>query len=219
MKHNELLKMEKTLKTKYLEYLEALDDPVDCSPSNIKFYQDELRKIEDRTQTLRKEICDEAQKNDLACHAHDFNVDHWIIAHKITEIMQTNPFTKRYWGYYAAQGDPMLDAEEPSFYFVETLEELKTAFMTYDGYRQTLIYRDLIFVNSTVGGGWEAWTLKLFGDGVATPYELIPFESISMQLIIKDGSHDKLTFEQYIEQLHALTKEQTVNYLKNCLKS
>lgn len=131
------------------------------------------------------------------------------IERQILEAMQDNVFTKRFWSYYAQDGDPMLDVEEPSFYWVDSIEELEKAFMTYDAYRQVFIYKDLVFVNSTVGGGWEAWTLKRVDD------VLIPFESISMQLIIENGkTHDGLTFKQYIEKLQSLTREQVVNYLK-----
>ena len=214
LKHDELLKLEKKLKTEYLENLAALDDPHDCSLSNMAFYEKKLREIEAEAQKHMKEVCDEAKENDLGCDGHDFEPEHWIFEQKILEKMQTNTFTKRFWSHFAKQGDPMLDAEEPSFFFVETLADLKRAFMTYDGYRQTLIYKDLIFVNQTVGGGWEAWTLKRFGD------ELIDFESISMQLIIENGkTHNGLTFEQYIEKLQAMTREQCENYLQNCLKT
>lgn len=207
MKHDELLELEKKLKTKYLETLAALDDPVDCSLTNTAFYEKKLREIDAEIQEHLNEVCDEAKAKSVGCDGHDFNTEHWIFAQKIIEAMQTNTFTKRFWGYYAKQGDPMADMEEPSFFFVETLADLKRAFMSYDGYRQTLIYKDL--VNQTVGGGWEAWTLKRFGD------ELIAFESISMQLIIEEGkTHDKLTFEQYIEQMQAMTRDQVENYLK-----
>lgn len=206
MKHDELLKLEKDLKTRYLEYLAALDDPHDCSLSNMAFYEKKLREIE--AEAIR-EICDEAKENDLGCDGHDFDPEHWVFEQKILEKMQTNTFTKRFWSHFAQQGDPMLDVEEPSFFFVETLADLKRAFMFYDGYRQTLIYKDLVFVNQTVGGGWEAWTLKRFGD------ELIAFESISMQEIIRTGkTHNGLTFEQYIEQMQAMTREEVKNYLK-----
>jgi len=90
----------------------------------------------------------------------------------------------------------------------KTIQELKKALMTWDAHRQCFVYKNLVFINSTLGGGWEAWTLKKFGD------ELIAFESISMQLIIDKGTHDGLSFEEYIEQMLALTKEQVVNYLK-----
>lgn len=127
---------------------------------------------------------------------------------QILEKMQGNIFTKRFWSYFAQDGDPCLDMEEPSFYRVKTIEELKKAFMMYDAYRQIFIYKSLIFVNQTVGGGWEAWTLKKFGD------ELISFESISMQHIIREGkTHDGLTFEEYIEQLLNLTRCQVEHYL------
>jgi hypothetical protein len=59
-----------------------------------------------------------------------------------------------------------------------------------------------------LGGGWEAWTLKRFGD------LLIDFESISMELIIESGSHDGKTFEQYIEDLNNLTQYQVEHYLE-----
>jgi hypothetical protein len=114
--------------------------------------------------------------------------------------------------YYASDGDPMVDADDDyrlDFCYAETLEDLKKAFMSYDALRQVLIYKDLVFVNSTLGGGWEAWTLKRFGP------KLIDFESISMQLIIERGkTHDGLTFEQYIEQLQNLTQHQVEHYLE-----
>jgi hypothetical protein len=71
-----------------------------------------------------------------------------------------------------------------------------------------LVYKDLVFINSTLGGGWEAWTLKRFGK------KLIAFESISIELIIDSGTHDGLTFEQYIEQLNNLTETQVEHYLE-----
>jgi len=205
--------MEKKLKAEYLETLAALDDPHDCSLTNIAIHKKNLKEIETVCRHMPG-ICDEAKENDLGCDGHDFNPEHWTFAQKILEKMQTNTYTKRFWSHFAKQGDPMVDAEEPSFFFVDNLAELKKAFMTYDAYRQTLIYKDLVFVNQTVGGGWEAWTLKRFGD------ELIEFESISMQHIIENGkTHNGLTFEQYIEQLQAMTREQCENYLQNCLKT
>jgi hypothetical protein len=111
--------------------------------------------------------------------------------------------------YYASDGDPSVDGGEDyelSFYYAETLAYLKKAFENYQGLRQVLIYKDLVFVNSTIGGGWEAWALKRFGD------KLIGFESISMLLIIERGTYDGLTFEQYIEQLNNLTEEQVIHY-------
>jgi hypothetical protein len=111
--------------------------------------------------------------------------------------------------YYASDGDPSVDGGEDyklNFYYAKTLADLKKAFKNYQGLRQVLIYKDLVFVNSTLGGGWEAWTLKRFGD------KLISFESISMLLIIERGNYDGLTFEQYIEQLNNLTEEQVIHY-------
>ena len=97
---------------------------------------------------------------------------------------------------------------ELNVYHCKTIEELKKAFMMYDGHRQCFVYKNLVFVNSTLGGGWEAWTFKKFGD------TLIAFESISMQLIIEKGTYDNKTFEQYIGELLALTREQVVHYLE-----
>lgn len=218
MKHDELLELEKKLKDSYIENSEALDDPVDCSLTNIAFYQKRLSEIEAEAKKHQREQCEEAKELEPdnyippswpdKCNAHDFNPEHWLFEQKIQEKMQENDFTKRFWSHFARDGDPMVDVEEPSFYWVETIEELKKAFMMYDAYRQTFIYKDLVFINSTVGGGWEAWTLKRFGD------ELIPFESISMQSIIQNGkTHDGLTFEQYIEKLNSLTREQVDHYL------
>jgi len=96
---------------------------------------------------------------------------------------------------------------ELNVHHCKTIQELKEAFMMYDVHRQCFIYKNLVFVNSTLGGGWEAWTLKKFGD------ELIAFESISMQHIIKEGTHDRLTFEEYITQLLTLTKQDVLHYL------
>ena len=117
--------------------------------------------------------------------------------------MEENVFVKSQNSYYASDGDPMVDANnEFNIGRYDSLEELKKAFMMYDAHRQCFIYQNLVFINSTLGGGWEAWTLKKFGD------ELIAFESISMGLIIKRGSCDGETFEQYIERLLKATKEQ-----------
>lgn len=122
---------------------------------------------------------------------------------------EENAFVRSRHSYYASDGDPSVDGGdyELNFCYAETLEDLKKAFLNYDGLRQVLIYKDLIFVNATLGGGWEAWTLKRFGD------KLISFESISMRLIIERGTHDGVTFEQYIEQLNSLTEEQVKHYL------
>ena len=83
----------------------------------------------------------------------------------------------------------------------DSLEELEKAFLMYDAHRQCFIYKNLVFVNSTLGGGWEAWTLKKFGDN------LIAFESISMQRVIECGE-----FEQNIEELLKITEAQARNY-------
>lgn len=120
---------------------------------------------------------------------------------------QENNFLKEF-GYYTRE-DPFMEIDYTlSCLWCTTIEELKRAFMQYDAFRTCFIFKDLIFVNQTAGGGWEAWTLKRFGD------ELIDFESISMQLIIKEGTHDGLTFEQYIEKLQSLSREQVIHYLE-----
>lgn len=132
----------------------------------------------------------------------------------IRKKCEENDFVKSISSYYARDGDPSVDLEGLDFYWVETVEELKKAFMTYDGLRQVFIFKNLVFVNSTLGGGWEAWTLKRFGD------ELIAFESISMQLIIEHGkTRDGLTFEQYIEKLNNLTRQQCLHYLEDLVKA
>lgn len=123
---------------------------------------------------------------------------------------EENEFVRSKRSYYASDGDPGIDESddyELNYYYAETLADLKKAFKNYQSLRQVLIYKDLVFVNSTLGGGWEAWTLKRFGN------ELISFESISMCLIIERGSYDKLTFEQYIEQLNNLTRKEIAYYM------
>lgn len=132
-----------------------------------------------------------------------------ITDEEIKKKMEENVFVRSWNSYYAQGGDPMVDANnEFCVLRCKTVEELKKAFMMYDGHRQTFVFKSLVFVNSTVGGGWEAWTLKKCGD------DLIDFESISMQLIIKEGTHNGLSFEQYIEQLLALTKDEVIHYLQ-----
>jgi predicted DNA-binding protein YlxM (UPF0122 family) len=133
---------------------------------------------------------------------------------------EENVFVRSHNSYYASDGDPSIDSNKDdyglSFHYVETIEDLKKAFMSgYDALRQVLIYKDLVFVNSTLGGGWEAWTLKRFGS------ELVDFESISMQLIIERGATQdgKVTFEQYIEQLNGLTRKEVEFYLYHKLSA
>ena len=125
---------------------------------------------------------------------------------------EENAFVRSRNSYYASDGDPSIDSNISdyglTFYYAQTLEDLKKAFKNFQCLRQVLIYKDLIFINSTLGGGWEAWTLKRFGD------LLIDFESISMELIIECGSHDGKTFEQYIEDLNNLTQFQVEHYLE-----
>jgi len=131
-----------------------------------------------------------------------------ITEKEIQKKCQEDDFVKDF-GYYYLQGDIMVDVANPlSIHKCKTIRELKEAFMQYDAFRQCFIYQNLVFVNSTLGGGWEAWTLKKFGE------KLISFESISMQQIIKEGTHVGLTFEEYIEQLLNLTKEQVAHYLE-----
>ena len=218
MTHDKLMKLEKKLRLEYLQISKALQIPNGGSkPNSMKAKIDvglkeariaRLKEIEEETKQYRNVQCKEADENDIKCEAHDFNPEHWLFNRIIETKMQENEYVKRFWSSWARDGDPMADLEEPSFYWVDSIEQLKSAFMNYDAHRQTFIYKDLVFVNSTVGGGWEAWTLKRFGD------ELISFESISMQLIVKEGTHDGLTFEQYIEQLQGLTREQVVHYLE-----
>ena len=125
---------------------------------------------------------------------------------------EENAFVRSRNSYYASDGDPSIDSNMSdyglTFYYAQTLEDLKKAFKNFQCLRQVLIYKDLVFINSTLGGGWEAWTLKRFGD------LLIDFESISMELIIESGSHDGKTFEQYIEDLNNLTQYQVEHYLE-----
>jgi len=125
---------------------------------------------------------------------------------------EENAFVRSRNSYYASDGDPSIDSNISdyglTFYYAQTLEDLKKAFKNFQCLRQVLIYKDLVFINSTLGGGWEAWILKRFGD------LLIDFESISMELIIESGSHDGKTFEQYIEDLNNLTQFQVEHYLE-----
>jgi hypothetical protein len=123
---------------------------------------------------------------------------------------EENVFVRSRHSYYASDGDPSIDEGEDyelNFYYAETMEDLKKAFLNYDALRQVIIYKDLVFVNSTLGGGWEAWTLKRFDN------KIVAFELISMRLVIERGTYDSLTFEQYIEQLNNLSEEQTKHYL------
>ena len=130
-----------------------------------------------------------------------------ITDEEIKAIMEQNDFVKSSGSYYARQGDPCVDINNDFNVARYTdIEELKKAFMMYDAHRQTFVYKSLVFVNSTLGGGWEAWTLRKFGK------ELVPFESISMQLIIEGGSGDGETFEQYIERLLKATKKQCITW-------
>jgi hypothetical protein len=199
MKHDQLLQLEANLKR---QYLKLTNSRTRVSGFSRLFNRTD---IEIEAKKHQQEQCDEAAPD--KCNAHDFTPEHWIFEQKILAKMQENEYTKRFWSVFAKDGDPMLDVEEPSFYWVESIEDLKAAFMMYEAFRQVFIFKDLIFVNQTVGGGWEAWTLKQFRD------ELIPFESISMQLIIKEGTHDGLSFEQYIEKLQHLTRFQVIHYL------
>lgn len=129
-----------------------------------------------------------------------------ITKEEVYQKCQENSFVKDF-GYYYQQGDIMIDVTEPlkEPFICKTIEELKNVFMKFDTFRECFVYKNLVFVNSTLGGGWEAWTLKKFGD------DLISFESISMQLIVKEGTHDGESFEQFIERLLKATKEQCEN--------
>ena len=139
MKHDELLELEKKLRASYIESSEALDDPGKLEGSEIAFYQKRLSEIEAEAKKHQGEQCEEAKElrkyGPDKCNAHDFNPEHWLFEQKIQEKMQENDFTKRFWSHFARDGDPMVDVEEPSFYWVETIEELKKAFMMYDAYR------------------------------------------------------------------------------------
>lgn len=127
----------------------------------------------------------------------------------IWEKCQENTFLKVF-GYFT-KDDPFMELDyKLSCSWVDTVEELKQGFKSSNAFRCCLIYKDLIFVNSDTSGYWEAWTLKKFGE------ELIPFESISMDLIIEKGTYDGLTFEEYIEEMQAMTREQCVNYFEYC---
>lgn len=154
-------------------------------------------------------VCKGCLNNKDKCrggHVEDYSP---ITEEEIKAKCEENVFVRSCNSYYAQGGDPMVDVNnELNVYHCKTIEELKKAFMTYDSHRQCFVHKNLVFINSTLGGGWEAWTLKKFGD------KLIAFESITMQLIIKEGTHDGKTFEQYIEELLALTKEQVIHYLE-----
>ena len=126
-----------------------------------------------------------------------------ITDEEIKAKMEENVFVRSSKSYYASQGDPCVDlCSNFNIARYTDIEELKKAFMMYDAHRQTFVYKSLVFVNSTLGGGWEAWTLKKFGA------ELIAFESISMQLVIERGEQDGEPFEAYIKKLLKATKEQ-----------
>lgn len=154
-------------------------------------------------------VCKGCMDNKDACPRGGYVEDYRpITQEEIKAKLEENVFVRSWKSYYAQGGDPMVDVNNDfSVLYCKVVEELKKAFMTYDCHRQCFVYKNLVFVNQTVGGGWEAWTLKKFGD------KLIAFESISMQLIIREGTHDGLTFEEYIEFLLSVTKEQCENWL------
>lgn len=208
MKHDQLLEKEKSLRRQY--FLTQRKTEMLKQMTTLPFTQTKqahgLQKRLDKIMALAKshlgEVCDESQRHE-PCEAHDFNIDHWVLNAKIKLAMQKNIYTKQFWSYYAAQGDPMLDLEDASYYYVDTLEKLKKAFLNYNAYRQVFIYKDLVFVNQDPSGGWEALTLKVFKG------ELVQFESISMVHIIEAGkTHDGKTFEQEINFYLSRTREQ-----------
>jgi hypothetical protein len=126
----------------------------------------------------------------------------------IRKKCEENEFVRSRNSYYA-QGDPLVDGGSDyrlNFSYFTDLQKLKKAFIECGMLREVYIYKDLVFVNALIDG-WEAWTLKRFGD------KLISFESISMGRVAKTGISGK-TFEQYIEELAALTEEQVKNYMK-----
>ena len=125
-----------------------------------------------------------------------------ITSEEIRAKCEENEFVRSSNSYYASDGDPMVDVNnEFNVARYDSLEELEKAFLMYDAHRQCFIYKNLVFVNSTLGGGWEAWTLKKFGDN------LIAFESISMGLIIREGK-----FKKEIDRLLKITEEQARDY-------
>jgi hypothetical protein len=133
-----------------------------------------------------------------------------LIMNAIKAQCEKNEFVKSSNSYYARDGDPSYDTNKSDyglrFYFVDTIEKLKEAFVRYEGLRQVYVYKNKIAFVNTVPSGWEAFTMKLFGTTA------IPFESISMRLIIKEGTHDKKTFEEYIEELSNLTLKEVALY-------
>ena len=190
MKHDELLKLEEKLTEQYFKTKDKA----------------EYQRVMALAKSHMGEECDLSTPEDVC--KHDFNVEHWILNRKILKAMQENDFVKQFWSYYARDGDPCIDMEGPNFYYVETLDQLKKAFQSYNAFRQVFIYKDLVFVNQDPSGGWEAWALKIFGD------EIIPFESITMISIIEHGTHDGKTFEQEIEFYLSRTKEQVEKFRK-----
>jgi hypothetical protein len=126
---------------------------------------------------------------------------------------EENAFVRSKKSYYAEDGDPSIDEGSDyrlRFSYFDDIQKLKHAFVNYGMLRSVYIYKDLIFVNSTHGGGWEAWTMKRFGD------KLLAFESITMELIIESGTESngkKETFEEYIERLNGLTENQVFFYM------
>jgi hypothetical protein len=217
MKHDDLLKLEEKLRKQYFKTQNTIailqqwkskltSDDLNRTEARIALQQSRLERITASAKSHIGETCDLSKPEDVC--KHDFNVEHWILNAKILQVIQGNDYVKQYWSYYARDGDPCIDMEGPNFYYVENIEQLKKAFLNYNAFRQVFVYKDLVFVNQDPTGGWEAWTLKIFGD------ELIDFESISMVNIIEHGTHDGKTFEQEIEFYLSRTKEQVLKFKK-----
>ena len=77
---------------------------------------------------------------------------------------------------------------------------MKKCLLNSNAIRSGCILDNLAFVNQ-INGGDEWWTVKKFADG-----DLIAFESITAEPIIKDGEFDDL-----IDRFEKATKQQCKN--------
>lgn len=116
---------------------------------------------------------------------------------KLHAICQTNDWIKT-GGIDFGDWELMNEDDYPFAFPRLTTPRLLRAFFGDYGWaiRQGVQYHDLVFVQQ-VNGGDEYWTLKRF-DGV-----YLPFESMSMQYIVKEGS-----FFSKLRRLEAATMEQ-----------
>lgn len=126
---------------------------------------------------------------------------------------EENTFVRSKNSYYA-QDDPFVDTNTKDyglrFSYFNDIQKLKHAFANYSGLRSVYIYKDLVFVNALIDG-WEAWTLKRFGD------KLIAIDTISIRIVIKYNTEEnkqKMTFEEYVEYLNNMTETQITFYMQ-----